>query len=1563
MNRDKDMASFTCFLIGSDTLLQECGDILRSQNHAILGVITAAGRLKRWAVQSNLEVIDPLSDYASVLSTTSFDYLFSITHLEKIPDRILELPRRYAINFHDGPLPRYAGLNAPAWALMNQERQYGVCWHRMTAAIDQGPVLKRENFAIDPDETAVSLNTKCLAAGVHSFSLLVADLAGNAVVEEVQGNAGHSYFGRYRRPTAAAVLDWNRSAAELDALVRGLQFGAYANPLGSPKVFFKDAAYIVTAASLAPTKRGAASAGEIHDSTDQFLRVAASNGAALELSGLSDLRGKAVDIGQLALQPHARLAMLSAGTSEQLTELDALLCRSEAFWTDRLATLAPVGAPLSRSPGEQNGGANYIRRRLKLPVELAGKFPPGVAEVALLAMLLARIERQSEFDLALTDARWLRRIAGLENVIADEACCRIRVALERNFESLAQAIGAELDQVSKRGTWLHDLFARQPALQVAPAAVGTARLPVGIALGAHPDTWQPVTSRALTLVCAGDSTAPTLVADARQFSSTALETLGGLFEVLATGVAGAAPEHALRGLPLLDQDTLRRVVYEWNQTDRQYPTSACIHSQIEDQARRAPERMALVFEDTELSYRALNERANHLAARLIELGVGPDRLVGIHVARSIDMVIATLAVLKAGGAYVPLDPDFPGERIGYMVKDAGLAVILTQKVLRPEFGDTDAKVIFVDDRSLTDAALPINNPATAATAVNLAYVIYTSGSTGRPKGVMVEHGNVLNFFAAMDACIDHDPPGTWLAVTSLSFDISVLELFWTLARGFKVVIQGEVDNYFSPDAELASLPLGFSLFMWGNDDAPGRDKYRLMLEGAKYFDRNGFEAVWTPERHFHAFGGPYPNPSVTGAALAAVTENIGIRAGSCVSPLHHPIRIAEDWAVVDNLSNGRVALSFASGWQPNDFVLRPENHANNKGVMLEQIDQVRRLWRGEKVSFRNPLGQDVAIETLPRPVQAELPFWVTTAGNPDTYRQAGELGANILTHLLGQSVEEVAGKISIYRQARAAAGHDPATGRVTLMLHTFVGDDDGEVRELVRQPMKDYLRSSLKLLLDFAWSFPAFKRPGGGAEKPQDVDLRNLPPSEIEALLEFAFERYFETSGLFGTPSTCAGMVKRCKRAGVDEIACLLDFGVPTDRILASLPYLNQVREEANSNADAAPVGGRSAKRFSVAAQIQRHGVTHLQCTPSLARMLLQDRPTRSALASIRHMLVGGEALPAALARELQTAIGGDLRNMYGPTETTIWSATQRVVSGTDSVPIGRPIANTQIYILDCCGQPVPAGVPGELFIGGAGVARGYLRRPELTSERFTANRFVPDAKARLYCTGDVGRFLADGSVEYLGRVDHQVKIRGYRVELEEIERLLNEHPDVDQSAVTVHGSMDAELRLIAYLVAARTGSQVDLASLRQYLRRQLPDYMVPGEFVTLERLPLTPNGKVDRKALPAPDSATATATVFIAPETPTEQTLAGLWQKILRVDRIGANDNFFESGGHSLLAMQLVGRIRDRFGVELPLQNLFQRPQLRNLAARIDALSSAAVAKQEIIAGKLAEGFVYGEL
>src|SRR5438034_5704364 len=216
--------------------------------------------------------------------------------------------------------------------------------------------------------------------------------------------------------------------------------------------------------------------------------------------------------------------------------------------------------------------------------------------------------------------------------------------------------------------------------------------------------------------------------------------------------------------------------------------------------------------------------------------------------------------------------------------------------------------------------------------------------------------------------------------------------------------------------------MDFSLFYFANDSGIAEDdRYRLLLDGARFADRHGFAAVWTPERHFHPFGGLYPNPSVTSAALAAATERIAIRAGSVVMPLHDPIRVAEEWSVVDNLSGGRVGVSFASGWQPDDFVLAPENFQDRKDVMLRQIDVVRRLWRGEAVALAGPRGRDVAVRTLPRPIQPELPVWITSAGSPDTFRAAGEAGCRVLTHLLGQSVEEVAAKLHVYRNAWLSA--------------------------------------------------------------------------------------------------------------------------------------------------------------------------------------------------------------------------------------------------------------------------------------------------------------------------------------------------------------------------------------------------------------------------------------------------------------------------------------------------------------------------------------------------------------
>ncbi|MEO1334560.1 MAG: MupA/Atu3671 family FMN-dependent luciferase-like monooxygenase, partial [Myxococcota bacterium] len=723
--------------------------------------------------------------------------------------------------------------------------------------------------------------------------------------------------------------------------------------------------------------------------------------------------------------------------------------------------------------------------------------------------------------------------------------------------------------------------------------------------------------------------------------------------------------------------------------------------------------------------------------------------------------------------------------------------------------------------------------------------------------------------------------------------------------------------------------MDFGLFMWGNDDAEGRDKYKLMLEGAKFFDEHGFSSVWTPERHFHAFGGPYPNPSVTGAAIAAITKNISVRSGSCVSPLHHPVRIAEEWAVVDNLTNGRVALSFASGWQPNDFVLRPENFKNAKQVMVEQIEVVRKLWRGEAVEFENPMGQMVPIRSLPRPVQKELPIWVTTAGNPETYRVAGRTGANVLTHLLGQDVSEVAEKIAIYRKAREEAGYDPKAGIVTLMLHTFVGNDRDEVREIVRQPLKDYLGSSVALVKGFAWAFPAFKRPKGEEAKPADIDLSTLSKEELDAILDFAFNRYFEDSGLFGTIDECLATVDKLKAHDVDEIACLLDFGVPTDAIMENLPKIAELKHLANE------VAPPDQEDYSFAAMVRRHEVTHMQCTPSMARMLLMNDENRAALSQVQHMMVGGEAFPPELAQSLAGLIPGSVTNMYGPTETTIWSATQRVEK-TDgppvAVPIGTPIANTQLYVLDSHRQPVPIGVAGELYIGGLGVARGYLERPALTDQRFVPNPFTDDA-SKMYRTGDLVRWRADGVVEFLGRIDHQVKIRGYRIELGEIEARIVEDDAIRECVCIVREDVAGDQRLVAYLVSAQ--GVIDTAAVKERCKKLLPEFMVPSAVVTLPRMPLTANGKVDRKQLPPPEKVASSRpkTEHVAPTSDLENQLVDVWKETLGVEQVGVEDNFFDIGGHSLLVVRMHRRLQEVVPSPVSLTDLFRFPTIRSFS------------------------------
>ncbi len=1495
--------AFTAFLVGNESLVIQCGQMLLDAGHTIAGVATRNADVRAWAEDKSLPHHAPGKDLADRLGAARFDWLLSIANLDMLPKALLDKASKGAVNFHDGPLPRYAGLNAPVWAILNGEAQHGITWHMISGGVDEGGIIAQKLFDISEAETALTLNTKCYGAAIDSFNDVIHALE-TGQVPTPQDLSQRSYFAKDKRPVAGGRLDFSKSALEIAATVRALDHGEYWNPLCRPKIECNGHILLVGSAVVLE-RTSDAEPGAILESDAEHITIATGNGS-IQLGGLQDIYGAPVSLERL-LDGVNSLPVFSETEAGAIDAAIARLLPNEPTWRARLEAIQAPDVPLIDTKAGSNAPRSH---RLTIPDDL-----PGHAVAAALAILTARLGGVPVVDVAM-------QLEAASSPYSN-SWVPVRFDADQTFAAAMQGFSDDIAVARELGPFACDLAARIP---------GHFRPPI-IGLSEYSDGLVPGTS----MTVSGRGPQTTLFVDAGHVSEAAMHIFAARLEHLVAILAD--PPNAnlpVSELPILPDRERDLILDDWNATAVDFDQTSCVHQHFEAQVVRTPESVALVFENQRFSYAELNAKANQVALRLREMGVGPDALVGLHVKRSPLLLIGALGILKAGGAYVPMDPDYPADRTALYLEDSAAKVLITEAALLAGLPDHTAQTLVLD----TDSALgneDICNVDSGVSSDNLAYLIYTSGSTGRPKGVMVEHRNVSNFFTGMDDRIRHDPPGVWLAVTSLSFDISVLELFWTLARGFKIVLSDDENRALAagnaePGKSITGKGMDFSLFYWGNDDGVGRDKYKLLLEGAKFADQNGFCAVWTPERHFHAFGGPYPNPSVTGAAVAAVTNNIGVRAGSCVAPLHHTARIAEEWSVIDNLTNGRAGLAIASGWQPDDFVLRPENTPpENKPAMLEAIRTLRQLWAGETVEFPTKSGEMHGVVTQPRPVSKTLPVWVTTAGNPDTWREAGAIGANVLTHLLGQSIQEVADKIGIYHAALRDAGHDPDGHKVTLMLHTFVGEDRETVREIAREPMKDYLRSAAGLIKQYAWAFPAFKKPKG-VSNPFQLDLGSLSDDELEGILDFAFLRYFEDSGLFGTVEDCLHRVEELKRIGVDEIACLIDYGIPVDQVMEGLKPLSQVLRQSNQDT------GLDENDFSVAAQIIRHNVSHMQCTPSMAQMLLLNDEARFALSRINHLMIGGEALPGSLVKQIREVSKAHIENMYGPTETTIWSTTESTVATDAVVDIGTPIANTQVYVLDGGGKPAPIGMTGELFIGGAGVTRGYWQREDLTAERFVPDPFCDTPGARLYRTGDLARWRADGHLDFLGRADHQIKLRGYRIELGEIESLVDAQPGIRQSVVVAREDTPNLVQLVAYVTS---DTPVDEKALRRALSSHLPDYMIPTHFVALESFPLTPNQKVDRNALPAPSARklpVAEKRGTPRSDGSAAQEIAAIWSQILGVTDIGNRDNFFDLGGHSLLAVQAHREIKKALNVPtLSITDIFRFPTLGALVEKVE--------------------------
>nr|WP_245171765.1 MupA/Atu3671 family FMN-dependent luciferase-like monooxygenase [Burkholderia sp. AcTa6-5] len=935
--------------------------------------------------------------------------------------------------------------------------------------------------------------------------------------------------------------------------------------------------------------------------------------------------------------------------------------------------------------------------------------------------------------------------------------------------------------------------------------------------------------------------------------------------------------------------------------DRAARSDASLMRALLDRAARRPDAIALEAQGTALTFAQMCDGIASVVAALDRLGAMSGERVAILGERNQATLSAIWACLALGLTYVPLARDLPNAKLRLILDDAAPDWLLADAPVRDLPGNWHVISPWLAEPPM-DAALAHSTPP----ALLPAYLLYTSGSTGRPKGVLVSHANLNAFCAAMDEAVPRTQADVWLAVSNLSFDISALELLWAMSRGFRV----RVDTLASLCASRAPrtredagpLP-ALGVFYFGSADLYEPDDHLQLLERtAQWADRHGFHALWTPERHFSSFGGFFSNPALTCAHLAALTQRIAIRAGSAIGPLHHTVRLAEDWATIARLSRGRAGISIASGWNPADFMLAARPNAERADTVAQQLRDLKMLWRGEPVPFCDADGRYFEAR-MPLAPHVDIPLAMTVSNRPEQFEFAAQQGLDVLTHLLEQDVAQLSRNIERYRQTwQACQGDTGRPGRVVLLLHTYVGADDETSAALARPFLARYLASARNALRSLA---------------PEHETHAAQTESE---LFDSAARRLIAERGLIGGTRTAISRLRQLARIGVDEVACLIDFGPDTEAILASLERLATARAAA----------GRPAPGNAL-----RPPATHLQCTPSAARLLL-GRPDGlpAELETLACWALGGEALEDDLARQARTATDATLLNLYGPTEATIW-ATRAVILARRAGPpgIGLPLAGVRVHLLDDMLNLVPHGVEGQIHIGGAGVSQGYWRQPALTAQAFIPDPFGPPG-ARLYATGDYARLTAAGTLAFLGRRDSQVKIQGHRVELMGLRDTLLRHAAVADAYVHRYAgaTADAESVVVAFVVPRQQASDELVADLRDHLADYWETGSQPRDIVLVPSIPLTTSQKTDTRRLealhrdslanapsatPAHDDAPHSRAVFAE--------LLDIWRTAL--PGFDAIQDFHRAGGNSLIALQVLAQANARFGVEVTLRDFYRSP------------------------------------
>ena len=650
------MPSFSCFVVGNGILALSCLEILLLKGCQVLGVYSTDNSLQGWSEEHEITHAASRSIFHKTLLGVEYDYLFSINNTEWIiPKNVIARAKKATINYHDAPLPKYAGLYATSWALINGETEHAVTWHEVVSKIDAGPIFKQRIVPILPDDTVFTLNISCFDAAVTSFEELTQELVMNLVESDPQDLSGRTYFGPKYRPAAASLLSYDACSKDICNLVKALDFGPVRNELGLPKIWLPGGVVVVGSARLITSDYGVP--GQVLKLEPEGMCIATIDGA-VQFSGLTTLNGKDISEAELREDYGVRvgdvLPAIDIEIRDAISQRNAAICRHEQAWAERLIQLAPFRHPYL--PVEKSSQLGDISLLKHYPIVLLTKQVESKSLLTMFAAYCARLATETEFDLGLqTDSQ--RSIA--PEIFAQRVPFRVQTQASESFSDFKKRLEAALDQVSRLGSFRHTLLRRYPQLHDTWDGrnhhLPSNFLPVAIVLASSPDEldWHHL-GASMAFVAYEDGSLPELV-HTGSINDTDSQAIVQQLQGLITACI-EHPEQALHQLPLLCDAEQQQILVDWNQTAQPFPTDRCIHELFEDQAARTPDAIAVAFQARQLTYRELNEQANQLAHYLRLQGVRPDVLVGLQMERSLKMMVGHWQFTKPEVHIFPLTP-------------------------------------------------------------------------------------------------------------------------------------------------------------------------------------------------------------------------------------------------------------------------------------------------------------------------------------------------------------------------------------------------------------------------------------------------------------------------------------------------------------------------------------------------------------------------------------------------------------------------------------------------------------------------------------------------------------------------------------------------------------------------------------------------------------------------------------------------------------------------------------------------------------------------------------------